>query len=88
MLCIIEAVTAVFMFVIAFQGTRYAINIFEVERTTAALGIPYWIIVAPLPLGFFLGGIEYLQAFIKNITNKEVYISSQLKLGENEEEGM
>ena len=43
-----------------------------------------WIVVAPVPVGFFLGGIEYLRTFFLNITHKgEIFISSEFRLGEN-----
>lgn len=85
---IINFFTAILMFYIAYLGIRYSASVQELGRVTAALRWPYWVVTAALPLGFILGGIEYTRCFIKNITNKEIYISSHLKLGENMDEGL
>lgn len=84
LMCVITILTGVIMFYLAYISIRYTINVFNLGRVTPALRIPMWIIYLTVPLGFILGGIEYIRAFVKNIQNKEeVFISSQLRLGEN-----
>lgn len=81
---IITLLTGIIMFYLTYLSLYYTVGVFNLGRVTAALRIPMWIIYIPVPLGFFLGGIEYIRAFIKNIENKdEIYVSSRLKLGEN-----
>ena len=54
---------------------------------TAALRVPSWITVLPVPIGFALGAIEYFRTFFINIKDrKNVHISSLYKLGENAED--
>ena len=84
MMIIITLLTAIIMFYLTYLGIYYTMSVYELGRTTAALRIPMWIVVAPVPVGFFLGGIEYLRTFFLNITHKgEIFISSEFRLGEN-----
>ena len=87
MMCIIALLTSIIMFYLTYLCGYYVMNVQSLGRVSAALRIPMWIIYLPVPVGFFLGGFEYLRTFFKNILNKdEIYISSTLKLGENMEE--
>ncbi|WMI82000.1 TRAP transporter small permease [Anaerotignum sp. MB30-C6] len=84
MMCIISLVTAIIMFYLTYLSLYYVMSVQELGRVTAALRIPMWITYSPIPMGFFLGGIEYMRTFVLNIKNKdEIYISSIYKHGEN-----
>ncbi len=83
---IIMFFTALIMIYVAYLGVGYTISVYNLKRVTAALRIPSWITVLPLPVGFALGAIEYFRTFVINVKDKQnVYISSKFKLGENAE---
>ncbi|WP_313524390.1 TRAP transporter small permease [Anaerotignum sp.] len=87
MMCIISLVTSLIMFYLTYLSVHYVASVLELGRVTAALRIPMWITYIPIPLGFLLGGIEYLRTFVANIKNKdEIFISSIYRHGENMEE--
>ena len=83
---IITLFTALIMLYVAYLGVQYTMSVFNLHRVTAALRIPSWITVVPLPIGFALGAIEYFMTFIINVKDREnVHISRIYKLGENAE---
>ncbi|KUO68847.1 MAG: hypothetical protein APF77_19810 [Clostridia bacterium BRH_c25] len=74
---IITSVTSLCLFYLTYLGLRYTIKVFELGRVTPSLRIPMYLIMASVPLGFLLGAIEYTRTFIKNIREKDTYISTQ-----------
>lgn len=84
MMCIITLITGIIMIYLTYLSIYYVLSVYELGRVTASLRIPMWLLYMPIPLGFGLGALEYLRAFVKNIQEKEeIYISSALKIGEN-----
>lgn len=73
----ISLFTALVLFYLAYLSLQYTITVYSMGRITAALRLPAYIIVAVVPLGFSLGGIQYLINFILNIKEKEVLIGSE-----------
>ncbi len=74
---IITSVTSLCLFYLTYLGLQYTLKVHELSRVTPALRIPMYLIMAFVPLGFFLGAVEYARTFIKNICEKDVYISTQ-----------
>ena len=44
-----------------------------------ALGVPVYIIYLWVPVGFFITGVQYALTTVKNMQNKEIYLSINLK---------
>lgn len=76
---IISGVSMVLMFMMFKFSLEYAMESFAMSHHTPALRLPYWIFWAILPVGFFLAGIQYIRTIIKNIVEKEVWLSPQQK---------
>ncbi|RPF54040.1 TRAP transporter small permease [Aquisalibacillus elongatus] len=72
----IPLITSVSLFVLAYYSYFYVYDIFEIGTTSTNLQIPMYVMYAFVPLGFIMGGIQYLRNLIVNITNKEVYIGT------------
>lgn len=86
MMCIISLGTCIAMIILCYLCIDYIDSVRNLGRVSPALRIPMWIIYLSLPIGFFLGALEYAKTFVQNIRNKdEVWISSELRLGENVE---
>lgn len=84
LMCIISLVTCLAMLYVCYLCVRYVNSVRILQRVTPALRIPMWIIYLTLPIGFFFGALEYGRCFVQNILHpNEVWISSQLRLGEN-----
>lgn len=85
---IISSVTSLCLFYLTYLGLQYTIKVFQLGRVTPSLRIPMYLIMASVPLGFLLGAIEYGRTFIKNIREKDIYISTQktiYQIGDNYE---
>ena len=67
------------MLYLCFLAIQYTINLIVLERVTFALLWPYWIFSIWVPLGMILGSIHYLRTFIKNVKEKEVWLSPEVK---------
>jgi C4-dicarboxylate transporter, DctQ subunit len=80
MMYVISAISAIFMFYMTYLSYNYVYTTFRWQQMLPALGIPYWIGVFIVPLGFFLAGIHYLMTIVQNIRMRdEVWISPEQK---------
>jgi C4-dicarboxylate transporter, DctQ subunit len=80
MIYVISAISAVTMFYLTYLSFNYVYTTFCWQQMLPALGIPYWIGVVIVPLGFFLAGIHYIMTIFKNIRiREEVWISPEQK---------
>ena len=76
----IPLVTAGVLFVLTYYSTLYVINIYEKGTVTTALRVPAYYLSIFLPIGLFMGGIQYIRNAWINITEKEVvYLGTDLK---------
>ncbi|PRO65689.1 TRAP transporter small permease [Alkalicoccus urumqiensis] len=76
---IIPLVTAIILFVLGYYAIQYTAGIYASGRTTAAIQFPFWLMVLALPVGLFLGGLQFLRNMYTNITNREVYLAQEKK---------
>lgn len=76
MMIIIAAVTAAMMFLLAWYSMAYVIDQAGRGRLLPALQIPQWWIIIWAPLGFLLTGLQYMLTAIKNITDKDIWLST------------
>ncbi|WP_245547036.1 TRAP transporter small permease [Evansella cellulosilytica] len=72
-------VTALILFTLCYFAYEYMMHPLNQVRTTSAMEIPYWIMLMPIVIGFFLGGIQFLRNMWVNITNEEVYLAQEKK---------
>lgn len=75
---IISALSVVMMAYIGYLGYLYALKVFTLGRVSPSLRIPMYLIVAIVPIGFWLGALEYARTFMMNIRHDEVYLSSEV----------
>lgn len=82
---IISAVSATVMFIMAHASYKYLMHSLVKAHETPALRVPYWIFYVIVPIGFFMAGIQYIRTIIKNLTEKETWMSPEQQ-SEYEEE--
>ena len=71
--------TAALLFTLAVLAVGYVVELAGRGRVTAALRLPlYWVYVW-VPVGFLLGGLQYLLAAVRNLTSPGVHLSFQQK---------
>ena len=82
----IAAITSVAMFALCYFSIRYIGKVQTSGRVLPALQIPVWWIFVWVPVGFFVTGAQYLLTAIKNIIEKDVYLSTNVLEGYEETE--
>jgi len=76
---VIAGISCVLMAIMLKYSYGYAMESFIMSHTTPALRLPYWIFWVVIPIGFFLAAIQYFRTIMKNIVEKEVWLSPQQK---------
>lgn len=72
----ISLFTAVVMFFLLYYTCFYIVDLYGKGRVLPALGFPIFWIYVWVPVGFLITGIQYLLTAIKNLTSRDVYIST------------
>ena len=78
LMTVIVSVTAIFMLVLAYYSVQYIYHVYSKGRVMPALGVPVYITYLWVPVGFFITGIQYALTAIKNLREKEIYLSTNL----------
>ncbi|MFW6344817.1 MAG: TRAP transporter small permease [Halomonas sp.] len=78
MMIIICLFTATVMFVLCYYSIGYISTIYGRGRVLPSLSIPVWIVYIWVPIGFAITGIQYLLTAIKNLTSRDVYLSTHV----------
>ncbi|MFW5712419.1 MAG: TRAP transporter small permease [Spirochaetota bacterium] len=83
---VISAVNATVMFIMAYYGYVYMAQMRMMGQMTSALQVPYWTFMIIVPIGFASAGVQYTRTIIKNIIEKDVWLSPEQQ-SEYEDEG-
>ncbi|SFM37591.1 TRAP transporter small permease [Salibacterium qingdaonense] len=74
---LIPFVTAVVLFIMDYFSYEYVQS--TSGRVTSALRLPYYWMNIWAPIGFLLGGIQFLRNFWVNVRNRDVYLAEERK---------
>ncbi len=74
---IISAVSAFVMFFMANASYNYLMHSLHKSHETPALKLPYWIFYVIIPIGFCMAGIQYIRTIVKNLVEKETWMSPE-----------
>ncbi len=77
----ISFITSMFMFFLARYSFEYIIEVYKSGRILPAIGIPVFYVYLWVPVGFTVTGLQYFFTVIKNLSEKEVYLSTNIKDG-------
>lgn len=86
MMIIIAIVTALLMFALCYFSIGYILKVAQSGRVLPSLQIPVYWIYLWVPVGFFVTGIQYSLTVIKNIVSKDVYLSTHILEGYDDDE--
>ena len=86
LMIIIAIITALTMFSLCYFSVGYIIKVAESGRILPSLQIPVFIIFLWVPIGFFVTGIQYALTAVKNLTAKDVYLSTHVIEGYDDDE--
>ncbi|MCG6662181.1 TRAP transporter small permease [Billgrantia kenyensis] len=70
--------TALVMFVLCYFSIGYIQTLYGRGRVLPSLSIPVWTIYLWVPIGFTITGIQYLLTAFKNLTSRDVYLSTHV----------
>ena len=84
LMIVMASVTSAFMFLLSFYSYYYIVEVYESGRILPALGLPVFIIYLWAPVGFFLTGLQYAFTVVKNLRERDVYLSTHIKDGYSE----
>jgi TRAP-type C4-dicarboxylate transport system permease small subunit len=77
LIVLISGVSSVVLLYIAYLSVLYVLRMKSLGQMAPTLGMPYWIGVAIVPVGFFLASIQYGLTVLKNIRSEEVWVGSE-----------
>ena len=70
--------TATMMFVLCYYSIGYISTVYSRGRVLPSLSMPVWIMYLWVPVGFAITGLQYLLTAIKNLTSRDVYLSTHV----------
>ena len=86
LMIVIALVTALAMFALCYFAIGYILKVAKSGRVLPALQLPvYWIFLW-VPVGFFMTGLQYALTAVKNVTAKDIYLSTQVLEGYDDDE--
>ena len=74
---IISGVSVVVLGLLAYYSYQYVAMMRMLGQKTAALQVPFWTFNVMVPVGFGLAAIQYIRTIIKNIVEKDVWLSPE-----------
>lgn len=75
LMLLITLTTALTLFLLSYYAYTYVAQVARRGMITAALQIPmYWTLLV-VPLGFFIAGLQYSLAFIRNLQSRDIFLS-------------
>ena len=86
MMILISFVTAAIMFFLCWYSVSYIYSVYSSGRVLPTLGFPIYLIYLWVPVGLTVTGIQYFMAGIKNIFSRDVYLSTTVLDGYDEQE--
>ncbi len=86
MMIVIALMTAIAMFGLCYFSIGYILKVANSGRVLPALQTPvYWIFLW-VPVGFFMTGLQYALTAVKNFVDKDIYLSTHVLEGYDEDE--
>ena len=75
----ITGITAALLLILAWYAVQYIISMQAKGRVYPALGVPVYISYLWVPIGLGVTGIQYALTFVKNLQEKDIYLSTNLR---------
>lgn len=81
LMIVMASVTSAFMFSLSYYSYYYIFEVYQSGRILPALGLPVFYIYLWVPVGFVVTGLQYAFTVVKNLTQSDVYLSTNVKDG-------
>ncbi|HUF56467.1 MAG TPA: TRAP transporter small permease [Thermohalobaculum sp.] len=86
LMIVITLVTALFMFLLCWYSITYIGTQASRGRVLPSLQIPIWWTLVWVPIGFFMTGVQYTLTAVKNLLEKDIYLSTHVLEGYDDDE--
>ncbi len=86
LMIVISLVTAAFMLGLAWYSLQYIMTQAGRGRVLPSLQIPVWLTLVWVPVGFFMTGVQYLLTAVKNMIERDIYLSTNVLEGYDDNE--
>lgn len=83
---IISVISSGVMFYMADASWEYLMHSIDRAHVTPALRLPFWMFYVIIPVGFFMAGVQYLRTIVKNLTEKDTWMSPEQQSEYEDEE--
>ncbi|PMR71964.1 TRAP transporter small permease [Billgrantia endophytica] len=70
--------TATVMLILCYYSIGYIQTVYGRGRVLPSLSIPVWVMYVWVPVGFIITAIQYLLTAVKNLTSRDVYLSTHV----------
>ncbi|MCV0427529.1 MAG: TRAP transporter small permease subunit, partial [Roseibium sp.] len=81
-------ITSLLLMFLTYKSVLYVQEVKDINRLSPALQFPVYIIYAVIPVGLAMASLQYLIAFLMNVTQKGTYLSMDVLDGEAEDIGV
>jgi TRAP-type C4-dicarboxylate transport system permease small subunit len=81
LMVLMASVTSATMFFLSYYSYYYIVEVYDSGRILPALGLPVFYIYLWVPVGFIITGLQYGFTVVKNLTESDVYLSTNVKDG-------
>ena len=88
LLSLISLSTGVLLMYLTYKSVIYVQEVKDINRLSPALQFPVYIVYAVIPVGLAMASLQYLIAFMMNVTQDGAYLSFAVKDGEAEDIGV
>lgn len=88
LLTLISLITGLLLMFLTYKSVLYVQEVKDINRLSPALQFPVYIIYAVIPVGLAMASLQYLIAFLMNVTQKGTYLSLDVQDGEAEDIGV
>ncbi|WP_297561000.1 TRAP transporter small permease [Nitratireductor sp.] len=86
LMIVITVITALTMFALCYFAIGYIGKVAKSGRILPAMQIPVYWIYLWVPVGFFITGVQYALTALKNVVQKDIYLSTHVLEGYEEDE--
>lgn len=77
LIIVISGVSSLVLLYISYLSVLYVLRMKGLGQMAPTLGMPYWIGVVIVPVGFFLASIQYGLTVLKNLKTGDVWVGSE-----------
>jgi TRAP-type C4-dicarboxylate transport system permease small subunit len=86
LMVLITLVSSLAMFALCYFSVSYILGVAKSGRLLPALQAPVYWIYLWVPVGFFMTGLQYALTAIKNLIQKDIYLSTRVLEGYDDDE--